>query len=62
MRNLQRAWDRWTGYPPAWKPKAGEALIGFIDGYDVGVTHRRGRQGLVGPLPETQATTGERSV
>jgi hypothetical protein len=38
MRDLKQELDTWTGYPPAWKPKLGDALVGFIDGYDIGHT------------------------
>jgi hypothetical protein len=38
MRDLKRELDTWTGYPPAWKPKPGEVLVAFIDGYDIGHT------------------------
>jgi hypothetical protein len=38
MRDLQAELDAWTGYAPAWKPKVGDTLVGFIDSYDVGHT------------------------
>jgi hypothetical protein len=38
LRDLKHELDTWTGYPPAWKPKAGDVLVGFIDGYDIGHT------------------------
>jgi len=38
MRNLQKELETWDGYPEAWRPKPGEILVGFIDGYDTGHT------------------------
>jgi hypothetical protein len=38
MRNLYDELASWEGYPPAWRPKPGEILVGFIEDYDVGHT------------------------
>jgi hypothetical protein len=38
MRNLQAELNTWTGYPPAWRPKPGDVLVGFIEAYDIGHT------------------------
>jgi hypothetical protein len=38
MRNLYDELESWEGYPPAWRPKPGEILVGFIESYDVGHT------------------------
>jgi hypothetical protein len=38
MRDLQGELESWVGWPPAWKPRVNEVLIGFIESYDVGFT------------------------
>jgi hypothetical protein len=38
MRDLHRELDTWDGYPPAWRPKPGDILVGFIDSFDIGHT------------------------
>lgn len=55
MRDLKRELDTWTGWPPAWKPKPGEVLVGFIESYDVGHTPF----GAVRTVMIAQEATGE---
>ena len=34
--DLKHKLETWSGYPPAWKPQAGEVLVGTVTGYDIG--------------------------
>src|SRR5262249_19085667 len=38
MRDLHRELDTWEGYPPAWRPKPGDILVGYVISYDTGHT------------------------
>ena len=37
-RDLTTTLNEWEGFPPAWRPKAGEVLVGEIENYDAGFT------------------------